>query len=125
MFSHWSCAPSHYPVVSIDLTGFALDAECFQTCVQLVQSYILSVGYSHQSIFSDQTLIVVEKTISNASISFATSGFNVWTNFCSSERMISSPNIALCVLHFLRIDVRPSMLFTLSTVIKSDVSSSW
>ena len=125
MLSHWRCAPSHYPVVSFDLTGFALDAECSQTYVQLVQSYVLSVGYSHQSIFSDQTLIVVKKTISNASIFLQLLASTCGRIFTVVKWMISSPNIALCVLHFLRIDVRPSMLVTLSMVFKSDVSSSW
>ena len=69
---------SHYPVVSLDLAGFALGAECFQSCVQLVQSYISSVGYSHQFFFSDQTLIVVKKAIADAGVFFGTSDFNIW-----------------------------------------------
>ena len=98
--------PTQYPVVSLDLAGFALDAECFQTCVLLVQSYTLSVGYSHQSFFSDHTLVVVEKAISNAGVFFGISAVMKW--------MIPSPNIALCLLLSLRLDVRPSMLIILS-----------
>ena len=57
---------SRYPTVSLDLSGFALSVADFQSCVQLVQSYILSEGYSHQSFFSDQTLKVVKKAIADA-----------------------------------------------------------
>ena len=72
---------SHSLAVSLDLAGFALDAECFQTCVQLVQSYILSVGCSHKPFSTDQALIVVKKAISNAGVFFGTSDFNMWKDF--------------------------------------------
>ena len=72
---------SQNPVVSLDLSEFALSAECVQSCVQLVQSYILSEGYSHQSFFSDQTLTVVKKAIADAGIFFGTSDFSTWNDF--------------------------------------------
>ena len=76
---------SHYPVMSLDMAGFALDAGRFQTCVQLVQSHILSVGYSHQPFFSDQTLVVVKKGISKAGVFFGASDFDIWKDFCSGD----------------------------------------
>ena len=76
---------SRYPAVSLDLSGFALSAADFQSCVQLVQSYILSEEYSHQSFFSDQTLKVVKKAIADAGRFFGASNFSMWTEFCGKD----------------------------------------
>ena len=76
---------ARYPAVSLDLSGFALSVADFQSCVQLVQSYILSEGYSHQSFFSDQTLIVVKKAIADAGRFFGASDFSMWTDFCRED----------------------------------------
>ena len=76
---------SRYPAVSLDLSGFALSVADFQSCVQLVQSYILSEGYSHQSFFSDQTLKVVKKAIADAGRFFGASNFSMWTEFCVED----------------------------------------
>ena len=76
---------SRYPAVSLDLSGFALSVADFQSCVRLVQSYILSEGYSHQSFFSDQTLIVVKKAIADAGRFFGASDFSMWTDFCGED----------------------------------------
>ena len=76
---------SRYRAVSLDLSGFALSVADFQSCVQLVQSYILSEGYSHQSFFSDQTLKVVKKAIADAGRFFGASNFSMWTEFCGED----------------------------------------
>ena len=76
---------SRYPAVSLALSGFALSVADFQSCVQLVQSYILSEGYSHQSFFSDQTLKVVKKAIADADRFFGASNFSMWTEFCGED----------------------------------------
>ena len=76
---------ARYPAVSLDLSGFALSVADFQSCVQLVQSYILSEGYSHQSFFSDQTLIVVKKAIADAGRFFGASDYSMWTDFCRED----------------------------------------
>ena len=76
---------SQYHAVSLDLSGIALSIEYFQSCVQLVQSYILSEGCSHQSFFSDQTLKVVKKAIADAGRFFGASNFSMWTDFCGED----------------------------------------
>ena len=78
-------AASRYPAVSLDLSGFALSVADIQSCVQLVQSYILSEGYSHQSFFSDQTLKVVKKAIADAGRFFGATNFSMWTEFCGED----------------------------------------
>ena len=72
------------PPVTIDLSGSVISPTDFRRCMELVQSYVLSPGYSHQSFFTDSTLDAVRAAISDAGISFVAPGFSLWNDFCGS-----------------------------------------
>ena len=57
---------SVHPSVSMNLSGCAFSAETLRDCFLLVQSYILSWGYSHQSFFVENTLDAVHEAVANA-----------------------------------------------------------
>ena len=52
-----------YPAVSISLSGSSLREVALQNCVRLLQSYVLSPGYCHQSFFTGQTLDAVRTAV--------------------------------------------------------------
>ena len=72
------------PPVTIDLSGSVISPTDFRSCMELVQSYVLSPGYSHQSFFTDSTLDAVRAAIGDAGISFVAPGFSLWNDFCGS-----------------------------------------
>ena len=67
-----------YHVVSLDLSGCSFKMEKFESCVRLVQSYILSAGFSHQTFFTDPTLNAVRGAIAEAGVFFGRSNFCIW-----------------------------------------------
>ena len=73
------------PPVTIDLSGSVISPTDFRRCMELVQSYLLSPEYSHQSFFTDSTLDAVRAAISDAGISFVAPGFSLWNDFCGSR----------------------------------------
>ena len=76
---------STYPSVVFDLSGSALSWESFHDCLLLVQSYVLSAGYSHQSLFSDHTMRAVRDAVLNAGTFFVAADFDLWKEFCGSK----------------------------------------
>ena len=72
------------PSVMIDLSGSAMDPRDFRSCVELVQSHVLSSGYTQQSFFTEPTLDAVRAAVCDAGISFYAPGFSLWKNFCGS-----------------------------------------
>ena len=72
------------PPVTIDLSGSVISPTDFRSCMELVQSYVLSPGYSHQSFFTDSTLDAVRAAIGDAGISFVAPGFSLWNEICGS-----------------------------------------
>ena len=47
------------PAVTIDMVGSSFDADSFQNCLELVQTYVLSHGDNHQSFFTFQIMDLV------------------------------------------------------------------
>ena len=82
-----------YPAMSFDLSGSALDSRTFHDCLRLVQTYVMSAGYSPQSCFSDQAFGSVWKALSTAGVLVGTGGFNLWKDFCSTR---SDAFVSLC-----------------------------
>ena len=76
---------STYHSVVFDLSGSALSWESFHDCLLLVQSYVLSAGYSHQSLFSDHTMRAVRDAVLNAGTFFVAADFDLWKEFCGSK----------------------------------------
>ena len=76
---------STYPSVVFDLSCSALSWERFHDCLLLVQSYVLSAGYSHQSLFSDHPMKAVRDAVLNAGTFFVAADFDLWKEFCGSE----------------------------------------
>ena len=66
-----------YPTVNFDLSGSKLNMAKFQECLHLVQSYVLSPGYEHQSFFTEPTLEAVREAIRNAGVSFVAPNFDL------------------------------------------------
>ena len=73
----------NYPAVTFDLSGSKLSEQKFRKCLLLVQSYVLSPGYSHRSFFTDPTLDAVEEAIADAGVFYVAPNFDLWTEFCS------------------------------------------
>ena len=71
--------------VSMDLSGCAFSAEMFRDCLLLVQSYVLSWGYSHRSFFVTSTLEAVREAVANAGTFYLSADFNLWAGFCSED----------------------------------------
>ena len=80
------------PLVTIDLRGSTLNEDVFQTCLHLVQSCVLSAGYSHQSFFTEQTLDSIRALVSNAGVFFFAPIFDLWKDVYDScfEEFIAS-----------------------------------
>ena len=76
------------PPVSMDLSGFS--AEMFRDCLLLVQSYILSWGYSHRSFFVEITLDAVCEAVANAGTFYLSADFDFGLAFVVRIWMISS-----------------------------------
>ena len=75
----------NYPqaAVTFDLSGSKLSEKKFRECLLLVQSYVLSPGYSHKSFFTDPTLDAVEEAIADAGVFYVAPNFDLWTELCS------------------------------------------
>ena len=71
------------PPVVIDLSGCALDARAFRDCLLLVQSYILSWGYSHKAFFVDSTLDAVRGAVDTAGVFYVSPDFDLWSGLSS------------------------------------------
>ena len=89
-----------YPAVNFDLSGSKLSIAKFQECLHLVQSYMLSPGYEHQSFFTEPTMEAVQDAISNAGVFYVAPNFDLWADFCGGVCQISSPNIVVCMMPF-------------------------
>ena len=59
-----------YPSVSISLSGSSLVESAMQNCIKLIQSDVLSEGYSHQAFFTGQTMEVVRAAVDEAGVFF-------------------------------------------------------
>ena len=73
------------PPVSMALSGCSFSAEMFRDCLLLVQSNILSWGYSHRSFFVESTLDAVREAVTNAGTFYLSADFNLWAGFCSED----------------------------------------
>ena len=67
-----------YPQVSFNLSGSSFSESAFQCCLRLVQSYVMSAGYEHQSFFTDSTLDAVRSAIADAGVFQVTPGYDIW-----------------------------------------------
>ena len=74
-----------YPAVNFDLSGSKLSIAKFQECLHLVQSYVLSPGYEHQSFFTEPTMEAVQDAISNAGVFYVAPNFDLWADFCGGS----------------------------------------
>ena len=74
-----------YPVVTFDLSGSKLSVAKFQECLRLVQSYVLSPGYEHQSFFTEPTMKAVQDAINNAGVFYVAPNFDLWADFCGGS----------------------------------------
>ena len=74
-----------YPTVNFDLSGSKLSMAKFQECLRLVQSYVLSPGYEHQSFFTEPTMEAVHDAISNAGVFYVAPNFDLWADFCGGS----------------------------------------
>ena len=70
-----------YPSVSISLSGSSLVESAMQYCIKLIQSYILSEGYSHQAFFTGQTMEAVRAAVDEAGVFFVCGEINLWKDF--------------------------------------------
>ena len=70
-----------YPSVTFDLSGCALSSHIVLQCVRIVQSYVLSRGYTHQSFFSNQTLERSREAIVDSGSFFLRGDFDLWKDF--------------------------------------------
>ena len=71
--------------VTMDLGDSAIVTKNFHDYLLLVQSYVLSPGYPHQSFFTIPTLDAVWEAIANSGPFFVTPGFILWTEFCAAS----------------------------------------
>ena len=71
--------------VTIGLSGCANSTEANRECLLLVQSYILSWVYAHQSFFVESTLHIVRETIANAEVFSVSPEFELWHGLRSAE----------------------------------------
>ena len=74
-----------YPTVNFDLNGSKLSMAKFQECLHLVQNYVLSPEYEHQSFFTEPTLEAVREAISNAGVFYVAPNFDLWFDFCGGS----------------------------------------
>ena len=78
-------ARRHYPPVSFGLPKSLLVQRVVNSCEQMVQSYVLSPGYSHQAFLTVQTLVSVQTAFEDASVFFVSSNFCIWKVICSAN----------------------------------------
>ena len=52
-----------------------------QNCIKLIQSYVLSEGYSHQAFFTGQTMEAVRGAVDEAGFFFVCGEINLWKDF--------------------------------------------
>ena len=84
--------------VSISLSGSSLREDAVQNCVRLIQSYVLSPGYIHQSFFTGQTLNAVRFAVDEAGVFFVCGEINLWKDFDGpSYDLFVSAQRDLCV----------------------------
>ena len=70
-----------YPSVSISLSGSSLLEGALQNCIRLIQSYVLSEGYSHQAFFTGQTMQAVRAAVDQAGVFFLCGEIALWKDF--------------------------------------------
>ena len=70
-----------YPSVSISLSDSSLVESAMQNCIKLIQSYVLSEGYSHQAFFTGQTMEAVRAAVDEAGVFFVCGEINLWKDF--------------------------------------------
>ena len=68
---------SDLPAVEFDLSGCALSRIDFDRSLRLVQSYVLSSGYSHKTFFTNPTLDAVRDAIKTAGVFFVAPSYNL------------------------------------------------
>ena len=69
---------SNPPVVTIDLSGSALDQAMVQDCILIVQSHVLGPSFNPQLFFSGSLLLAVQNAIANSGVFFVGAGDDVW-----------------------------------------------
>ena len=67
-----------YPSVSY---GSSLVESAMQKCIKLIQSYVLSEGYSHQAFFTGQTMEAVRAAVDEAGVFFVCGEIILWKDF--------------------------------------------
>ena len=87
---------SDLPAVEFDLSGCALSRIDFDRSLRLVQSYVLSSGYSHETFFTNPTLDAVRDAIATAGVIFVAPNDNLWAGFCDPayEKYITDVGVA-------------------------------
>ena len=68
-------------VVTMDLSGCAMDAKIFRDCLLMEQSYVLSPGYAHKSFFTVPTLDAVREANAGAGHFFVAPTFDLCLGF--------------------------------------------
>ena len=71
--------------VGMELSGCPVDREECECCLRLVQSYVLSAGYTHQTFFGTHTMDNVRSAIVSAGTFLADPSFKLWAKFCRPE----------------------------------------
>ena len=71
--------------LTLDLSGYLLDRRVVQDCLRLMQAYVLSPGYRHQSLFTVQTVERVRGDIGNACVFYVSTDFDLCEEFYSHD----------------------------------------
>ena len=87
---------SDLPAVEFDLSGSALSRMDFDRSLRLVQSYVLSSGYSHKAFFTNPTLDAVRDAIATSGVFFVAPNYNLWAGVCDPayEKYIADVGVA-------------------------------
>ena len=88
-----------YPSVSISLSGSSLVESAMQNCIKMIQSYVLSEGYSHQAFFTGQTMEAVRAAVDEAGVFFVCGGINLWISLVLRTLHLCLLN-EICVLNW-------------------------
>ena len=85
------------PPFALDLAGCKQAEGSVLLCCRVVQPYVLSDGYSPQSLFTESTLGLIRDAVSDAGLFYFGSDFNVWKDLCDSG--VDSFIAAFCELY--------------------------
>ena len=70
------------PPFTLDLSSCKQAEGSVLLCCRVVQSYVLSDGYSPQSLFTESSMGLIRDAVSDAGLFYIGSDFNVWKDLC-------------------------------------------